>query len=179
MRSPTRHPHTQGGNKRHRAQRGEGSVEDRCQPARGVRRSLGRHFGFPYLGGCVPRPRQWRRIENLGYYSRPQLADARAEQPWCDPLCFCVRVRIGAKHDVDFKASSFANLVKILQAIEQCLNCHATTCPDPDPDTRTSPLRLINVGTNTDDMVRLESTEKASHVYAALSYCWGSSDSIH
>ena len=163
MRSPTRHPHTQGGNKRHRAHRGEGSVEDRCQPARGVRRSLGRHFGFPDLGGCVPRPQQWRRIENFGYYSCPNLADARAERPWCDPLCFCVGVRIVANHDVDFKTNSVANLIQIPQAIEQCLKCHPTTCPGPD--TRTSPLRLINVGTDTDHLVRLESIEKASHVY--------------
>lgn len=66
------------------------------------------------------------------------------------------------------------NTSKVRDAIDQCVQSH----PRCQPSGRgTNPLRLVNVMDG--DVIKIEHAADQRHVYAALSYCWGSSSSIN
>ncbi|KAI0541359.1 heterokaryon incompatibility protein-domain-containing protein [Xylaria digitata] len=64
-----------------------------------------------------------------------------------------------------------SNIEIIRDAINRCVNDHQTC---PGPELKASPLRLINVMDG--DFIKLESPGDKTHIYTALSYCWGESE---
>ncbi|KAK4443158.1 heterokaryon incompatibility protein-domain-containing protein, partial [Podospora aff. communis PSN243] len=72
-----------------------------------------------------------------------------------------------------FHAPVEGNCQNLLAAIDSCINSHGFC---PSSKVTTSPLRLLNVMDG--DTIKLERTNGEEHIYAALSYCWGGTESI-
>ncbi|KAI0551277.1 heterokaryon incompatibility protein-domain-containing protein [Xylaria curta] len=98
----------------------------------------------------------------------PGLADSARECSWC--------LLLNRKISADFRGprddTTWTNNIEIIRgAIDTCVDDHQTC---PGRELKTSPLRLIDVLDG--DSIKLESPGNTSHIYAALSYCWGESE---